>query len=165
MAKKSEQQLSPYAKSIVIVTILARCLSHRNQCKVERIMNPTSQEFLVRHRTLDNILDQEIQTTFSSASVDFEPCDPTFLFLDMLVQAVVLVLFSTLSSVPEAANTYQDVFESYEKKASKAAERILSQAQKLSQLGCFKVRLRSCRQSLSFFFFFFFYSLLKKYLI
>ncbi|KAF7592436.1 hypothetical protein BBP40_000284 [Aspergillus hancockii] len=137
MAKKSEQHLSPYAKSIVIVTILARCLSHRNQCNVERIMNPISQESLVRHRTLDNILSQEIQTTLSSLSADFEPCNPTFLFIDMMAQAAVLVLFTALSSVLDGADA--DVYGSYEKKASKAVERIHSQAQKLSQLGCFKV--------------------------
>ncbi|KAE8368986.1 hypothetical protein BDV27DRAFT_166579 [Aspergillus caelatus] len=141
MAKKSDQQLSPYAKSIVMLTILARCLSHRNQCNVERILDPTSQECIARHRALDIILSPEIQMTLSSAATDFEPSDPTFIFIDMLAQAAVLVLFTALNSVSEAAEMYQDMYGSFEAKASMAMERVLSQAQKLSQMGSFKARL------------------------
>ncbi|KAB8248765.1 hypothetical protein BDV35DRAFT_378747 [Aspergillus flavus] len=143
IAKKGDQQLSPYAKSIVMLTILARCLSHRNQCNVERILDPTSQECIVRHRALDTILSHEIQTTLSSAAAGFEPCDPTFLFTNMLAQTAVLVLFTALDSVPEVAEMYQDMYGSYETKASMATERVLSQAQKLSQVGSFKASLVS----------------------
>ncbi|KAE8313184.1 hypothetical protein BDV41DRAFT_588291 [Aspergillus transmontanensis] len=143
IAKKGDQQLSPYAKSIVMLTILARCLSHRNQCNVERILDPTSQECIVRHRALDTILSHEIQTTLSSAAAGFEPCDPTFLFTNMLAQTAVLVLFTALDSVPEVAEMYQDMYGSYESKASMATERVLSQAQKLSQVGSFKASLVS----------------------
>ncbi|BAE56914.1 unnamed protein product [Aspergillus oryzae RIB40] len=143
IAKKGDQQLSPYAKSIVMLTILARCLSHRNQCNVERILDPTSQECIVRHRALDTILSHEIQTSLSSAAAGFEPCDPTFLFTNMLAQTAVLVLFTALDSVPEVAEMYQDMYGSYETKASMATERVLSQAQKLSQVGSFKASLVS----------------------
>ncbi|KAE8141917.1 hypothetical protein BDV38DRAFT_278700 [Aspergillus pseudotamarii] len=141
MAKKSDQQLSPYANSIVMLTILARCLSHRNQCNVERILDPTSQECIARHRALDIILSPEIQMTLSSVAPDFEPSDPTFIFIDMLAQAAVLVLFAALNSVSEGAGMYQDMYGSYEAKASMAMERVLSQAHKLSQMGSFKARL------------------------
>ncbi|KOC16914.1 Zn(II)2Cys6 transcription factor [Aspergillus flavus AF70] len=137
IAKKGDQQLSPYAKSIVMLTILARCLAHRNQCNVERILDPTSQECIVRHRALDTILSHEIQTTLSSAAAGFEPCDPTFLFTNMLAQTAVLVLFTALDSVPEVAEMYQDMYGSYETKASMATETVLSQAQKLSQVHPF----------------------------
>ncbi|KAB8204144.1 hypothetical protein BDV34DRAFT_235855 [Aspergillus parasiticus] len=143
IAKKGDQQLSPYAKSIVMLTILARCLSHRNQCNVERILDPTSQECIVRHRALDTILSHETQTTLSSAAAGFEPCDPTSLFTNMLAQTAVLVLFTALDSVPEVAEMYQDMYGSYETKASMATERVLSQAQKLSQVGSFKASLVS----------------------
>ncbi|KAF5864095.1 hypothetical protein ETB97_008501 [Aspergillus alliaceus] len=136
IAKKSEKQLSPYAKSIVILSVFARCLCHRNQCHVERIIEPTSQEFLVRHRVLDSILSHEVQTNLST---DQDPYDPTLLFIDMLTQAAVLILFTALNSVPEPTNTYQDIYNVYEKKASKAVETMRYQAQKLAQLGCFKV--------------------------
>ena len=76
--------------------------------------------------------------TLSSAATDFEPSDPTFIFIDMLVQAAVLVLFAALNSVPEAAQMYQDMYGSYESKASMAMERVLIQTQKLSQMGSFK---------------------------
>ncbi|OGM39932.1 Zn(II)2Cys6 transcription factor [Aspergillus bombycis] len=124
MARKSDQQLSSYAKSIVMLTILARCLSHRNQCNVERIMDPTSQECIARHRALDIILSQESETTLSSATADFAPSDPTSIFIDMLTQVAVLVLFTALNSVPEAAEMYQDMYGSYETKAAIATERI-----------------------------------------
>ncbi|KAE8333069.1 hypothetical protein BDV39DRAFT_188619 [Aspergillus sergii] len=143
IAKKGDQQLSPYAKSIVMLTMLARCLSHRNQCNVERILDPTSQECIVRHRALDTILSREIQTTLPSAAASFGPCDPTFLFTDMLAQTAVLVLFTALNSVPEVAEMYQDIYGSYETKACMATERVLSQAQKLSQIGSFKASLVS----------------------
>ncbi|KAE8406920.1 fungal-specific transcription factor domain-containing protein [Aspergillus pseudonomiae] len=143
MARKADQQVSPYAKSIVMLTILARCLSHRNQCNVERIMDPTSQECIVRHRALDIILSQESQTTLSSPAADFSSSDPTSIFVDMLAQVAVLVLFTALNSVPEAAEMYQDMYGSYETKAAIATERVLSQAQKLSQIGPFKARLVS----------------------
>ena len=143
MARKADQQVSPYAKSIVMLTILARCLSHRNQCNVERIMDPTSQECIVRHRALDIILSQESQTTLSSPAADFSSSDPTSIFVDMLAQVAVLVLFTALNSVPKAAEMYQDMYGSYETKAAIATERVLSQAQKLSQIGPFKARLVS----------------------
>ncbi|CAG8908988.1 unnamed protein product [Penicillium egyptiacum] len=136
MSQKTNQLLSPYAKSMVIVTILARCLAHRNQCSVERITDPTSQEYLARHCTLDKILTQEIETTLSSLSTELEPCNPTRLYIEMLAEAAILVLFTALSSVSEGA---QDVYREYEKRAYKAAERIHSQSQRLSQLGVFKV--------------------------
>lgn len=126
---------------MVIVTILARCLAHRNQCNVDRITDPTSQEYLARHRSLDKILSQEIETTLSTVSADLDPCNPTRLYIEMLAEAAILVLFTALSSVSEGA---QDVFRAYEKRACKAAERIHSQAQRLSQLGLFKVSHDAC---------------------
>ncbi|KAL4735897.1 hypothetical protein BDV11DRAFT_208123 [Aspergillus similis] len=116
MDRINDQQLSSYGNSIVVVTILARCLSHRSQCKVEGVMNPSSEQSLIRHRTLDTILCQ-----------------------GMLAQAAVLVLFTALESLPDDTNTYHDLRRNYEKKASKAAEKIYSLAQGLPQLGCFKV--------------------------
>ncbi|KAJ5964485.1 uncharacterized protein N7479_004361 [Penicillium vulpinum] len=136
MSQKTKQPLSPYAKSMVIVTILARCLAHRNQCNVERITDPTSQEYLTRHRALDKILTQEIETTLSNISTELEPYNPTRLYIEMIAEAAILVLFTALSSVPEGA---QDVYRGYEKRACEAAERIHTQAQRLSQLGFFKV--------------------------
>ncbi|CAI7662382.1 unnamed protein product [Penicillium glandicola] len=136
MSQKTKQLLSPYAKSMVIVTILARCLAHRNQCHVERITDPTSQEYLARHCALDKILTQEIETILSSVSTELEPCNPTRLYIEMLAEAAILVLFTALSSIPEGA---QDLYRAYEKRACMAAERIHGQAQRLSQLGFFKV--------------------------
>ncbi|KAJ5543167.1 hypothetical protein N7535_005596 [Penicillium sp. DV-2018c] len=135
MSQKTNQPLSPYAKSMVIVTILARCLAHRNQCNVERITDPTSQEYLARHCALDKILTQEIETTLSSVSTDLEPCNPTRLYIEMLAEAAVLVLFTALSSISKGA---EELYRGYEKRACTAAERIHSQAQSLSQLGFFK---------------------------
>ncbi|KAE8337426.1 hypothetical protein BDV24DRAFT_154373 [Aspergillus arachidicola] len=122
MAKKGDQQLSPYAKSI-------------------RILNPTSQECIAHHRALGTILSHEVQTTLSSVAAGFEPCDPTVFFTDMLAQTTVLVLFTALNSVPEAADKLQDLYGSYETKASMAMKRVLGQAQKLSRIGSFKARL------------------------
>lgn len=64
-----------------------------------------------------------------------EPCDPTYVFIDMLAQAAVLVLFTALKSMPEDTGTYHDICREYEKKAFKAAERIHSLAQKLFTPG------------------------------
>ncbi|KAL4936318.1 hypothetical protein BDV06DRAFT_216772 [Aspergillus oleicola] len=139
MVRINDQQLSPYAKSIVIVTILARCLSHRNQCKVERIMYPSCEECLARHRKLETVLSQGIQATMTGASFDMESCNSEYIFIEMLAQAAVLVLFTALRSVPDDTDTYHEVCGEYEKKAFKAAERIHSLAQQLPHLGCFRV--------------------------
>ncbi|PIG89004.1 hypothetical protein AARAC_008408 [Aspergillus arachidicola] len=107
----------------------------------QRILNPTSQECIAHHRALGTILSHEVQTTLSSVAAGFEPCDPTVFFTDMLTQTTVLVLFTALNSVPEAADMLQDLYGSYETKASMAMKRVLGQAQKLSRIGSFKARL------------------------
>lgn len=117
----------------MVVIILARCLSHQNQCNVERIMG-TPQECLARHRALDQILSREIQ----SVVTHFEPCDPTLLFIDMLAHAAFLVLFTALASVSAKE---EQVHRTYEKRAHRAADRIQNNTQNLSQLGAFKVSL------------------------
>ncbi|KAB8219586.1 hypothetical protein BDV33DRAFT_191867 [Aspergillus novoparasiticus] len=128
MAKRGDQQLSPYANRL-------------SQCNVERILNPISQECIARHRALDTILSHEVQTTLSSVAAGLGPCDPTVFFTDMLAQTTVLVLFTALNSVPEAADMLQDLYGSYETKASMAMKKVLGQAQKLSRIGSFKARL------------------------
>ncbi|KAL4749591.1 hypothetical protein BDW72DRAFT_214009 [Aspergillus terricola var. indicus] len=134
MDRINDQQLSSYAKSIVVVTILARCLSHHSQCKVEGIIHPSSEQSLVRHRTLDTILCQEVRVSMTAAYSDMESCHPEYIFTKMLAQAAFLVLFTALESVP-----HHDLCREYEKKAFKAAETIHSLAQRLPQLGCFRV--------------------------
>ncbi|KAL4809805.1 hypothetical protein BDV18DRAFT_166565 [Aspergillus unguis] len=133
MARINEQQLSPYAKSIVIITILARCICHRNQCKVERIMDPSSEECLARHRKLDTVVEQGLGLV---TALDTES---DHLFIEMLAQCTVLVLFSALRSVPDDTTTYLGVCTEYEKKASQATDRIHELAQNIPQLGCFRV--------------------------
>ncbi|KAL4948683.1 hypothetical protein BDW69DRAFT_198704 [Aspergillus filifer] len=139
MVRMNGQPLSPYAKSIIIVTILARCLSHRNQCKVERIMYPSYEECLERHRKLETILCQGIQATMTGISSDVGSSLSEHVFIKMLAQAAVLVLFTALKSVPSDSIPYRETCSEYEKKALKAAERIQSLAQQLPHLGCFKV--------------------------
>ncbi|KAH7110281.1 hypothetical protein EDB81DRAFT_768942 [Dactylonectria macrodidyma] len=124
IAQKSEQLLTPYAKTIVIVTVLARSISHRNQCHAEQIIEPKSQNYLARHTALDDILRKEILATLSSVSVDLESYDPTSFFTDVLAQATVLVLFMELNSVSQDTETWKDVYEIYEKNAANAAGRI-----------------------------------------
>ncbi|GIK04413.1 hypothetical protein Aspvir_008496 [Aspergillus viridinutans] len=136
MSQKTKQPLSTYAKSMVIVTILSRCVAHRNQCNVERITDPTSQEFLTRHCELDKILTEEIKTILSCVSTDNEHYNPTYVFIEMLAEAAILVLSTALSSVPEGP---RDVCQTYNNRAFKAAERIHNQAQILSQFCLFKV--------------------------
>ncbi|KAB8275325.1 hypothetical protein BDV30DRAFT_225094 [Aspergillus minisclerotigenes] len=136
MAKKDDQQLSPYAKSIVMPTILARCLSHLNQCNVERILDPTCQKYIARHGALDTILSHEVQTTLSSAAAGFYPCDPTILFTDMLAQTAVLVLFTSLK-LPLKPQTCTSTC------TEATRPRVLGQAQKLSQIGSFQASLVS----------------------
>ncbi|KAL4961071.1 uncharacterized protein BDV14DRAFT_211284 [Aspergillus stella-maris] len=139
MIRINEQLLSPYAKSIIIVTILARCFSHRNQCKVERIMYPSCEECLERHRKLEATLCQGIQATMTDTSLDTESSLSEHIFIEMLAQAAVLVLFTALKSVPDDSIPYHETCSGYEKKAFKAAEKIHSLAQHLPQLGCFRV--------------------------
>ncbi|PKY02825.1 hypothetical protein P168DRAFT_283569 [Aspergillus campestris IBT 28561] len=108
-------------------------------CKVERIMGPSSEDFLTQHRALEPILDQGIQETMTSTPSEMESSDPTYVFIDMLAQAAVLVLLTALKSLTLDTETYHDTCGEYEKKAFKAAEMIHSLVQRLSHLGCFKV--------------------------
>ncbi|KAL4767851.1 hypothetical protein BDW60DRAFT_220182 [Aspergillus nidulans var. acristatus] len=99
MDRINDQQLSSYAKSIVVVTILARCLSHNSQCKVEGIIHPSSEQSLVRHRTLDTILCQEVRVSTTATYSDMESCHLEYIFTKTLAQAAFLVLFTVLESV------------------------------------------------------------------
>jgi hypothetical protein len=126
MDRINDQQLSSYAKSIVVVTILARCLSHNSQCKVEGIIHPSSEQPLVRHRTLDTILCQEVRVSTTATYSDMESCHLEYIFTKTLAQAAFLVLFTALESVPDDTNAHHDLCRECEKKAFKAAETIHS---------------------------------------
>ncbi|KAJ5788395.1 hypothetical protein N7457_003385 [Penicillium paradoxum] len=136
MSQNSNQPLSAFARSMVVVTILARCLAHQNQCNVERITDPTSKEYLARHRALDKALTREIEGTSCHDSTDLELRNSTNLFIEMITEAAVIVLFNALGRVSERPG---DLYRAYEKRACKAAEGIRNQAQSLNQLGFFKI--------------------------
>lgn len=135
----SGQQLSSFAESIILVTLSGRCLSHQLQCKMERVYDTTSMAFLTRHLRLDGILTPKVQALSSRPSVRGEPCDPMILFADMAAQTATLLLSSALPSVQCQMDSTRDVISDYQERAVLAAQMMSNLAQKLAQLGCFKV--------------------------
>ncbi|KAL4756981.1 uncharacterized protein BDW70DRAFT_119832 [Aspergillus foveolatus] len=57
-------------------------------------MDLSSQQSLVRHKTLDTILSQEIQEIMTSTYSEMESYYPEYIFIEMLAQPAVLVLFT-----------------------------------------------------------------------
>lgn len=62
----------------------------------------------------------------TGAPSDIKSSDPTYIFIDMLAQVAVLVLFTVLNSTPLDTDPYHDTFREYEKKASGVADMIHS---------------------------------------
>ena len=135
----SGQQLSSFAESIILVTLCGRCLSHQLQCNMERVYDTKSMAFLTRHLRLDSILTPKVQALSSRPSVRGEPCDPMILFADMAAQTATLLLSSALPSVQCQMDSTRDVISDYQERAVLAAQMMSNLAQKLAQLGCFKV--------------------------
>ena len=139
MAKKNTQPLSRFGRSIVVVTVLGRCLSHRSQSHVERVVDATSAEYLSRHALLDGILSQEVLGTLDGVGGESFSCSPNSLFIDMLAQATVLILFLALESAHKESQEYGETYGQYERKAMIAADRIHNLTQRMSQLGLYKI--------------------------
>ena len=72
-------------------------------------------------------------------AVDDEPLDPMNVFTDMAAQATVCLLSTALESVQSNMHQHQEAMSSYNGRAMVAAQRMSSLAQKLAQLGYFKV--------------------------
>ncbi|KAF2204950.1 hypothetical protein GQ43DRAFT_453446 [Delitschia confertaspora ATCC 74209] len=133
------QQVSSFNACIILVTISGRCLSHHQQCVVERAYGNMLQDFLARHQWLESLLSDKIKNLLalsSSCDVDDEPTDPMLLFTHMAAHATTLLLGKAIQSVPW---NYQDLASSYEKRVLEAAQNISQLSQKLAEFGYFKM--------------------------
>lgn len=131
------EQLSPFNASIVLFTISGRCLSHQQQCVVERAYGDMAQDFLARHQWLDGILTDKTKMMLTGCSGDpDEPAEPMLLFTDMAAQATALVLSKAMQSVPR---NHQAVVTEYEQRAIQAARNISQFSERLAEFSYFKV--------------------------
>jgi hypothetical protein len=128
----------PFNAYIVFITISGRCLSHQQQCTVEKAYGNIPQDFLTRHQWLERLLAEKTKTTLAASSddLDDELADPMLLFTHMVAQATTLLLGKAMGSV---SLNYQEITSGYEKKVSEAAQRMSHLSEKLSELGYFKV--------------------------
>lgn len=132
------QHVSPFNACIVLMTISGRCLSHHQQCIVERAYGNTPQDFLTRHQWLESILADKIKMMLdgSSGDPDDERADPMLLFTNMAAQATTLLLGKAMQSVPWNC---EEVISGFEQRALEAAQKVCHLSQSLTEFGTFKI--------------------------
>ena len=130
------KQFSPFNSCIVLVTISGRCLSHQQQCIVERAYGNMPQDFLSRHQWLESLLAEKIEIMLASGDVDDEPANPLLLFTSMAAQATTLLLAKAIQSVPWS---HQDYGGGYEPRVIEAAQKVSQLSQRLAEFSYFKV--------------------------
>jgi hypothetical protein len=132
------QLACPFNAYIIFITISGRCLSHQQQCTVEKAYGNIPQDYLTRHQWLERLLAEKTKTTLAASSddLDDELADPMLLFTHMVAQATTLLLGKAMHSVSLG---YQEITSGYEKKVSEAAQSMSHLSEKLSELGYFKV--------------------------
>ncbi|THC89035.1 hypothetical protein EYZ11_011520 [Aspergillus tanneri] len=126
------QKVSPFGACIVLMTISGRCLSHQQQCIVERAYGGIPQDFLTRHQWLESIVTSKGKTMLDCVSddLDGELTDPMLLFTNMAAQATTLLLGRTMQS---ALYNYESLISGFEERAMEAAQKILHLCQRLGQ--------------------------------
>ncbi|EAU36719.1 predicted protein [Aspergillus terreus NIH2624] len=132
------QIVSPFSACIVVMTISGRCLSHQQQCMVERAYGGMPQDFITRHQWLEGILMSKGKAIVDCISndLDDELTDPMLLFTNMAAHATTLLLGMTMQT---GLCNYESLISGFEERATEAAQKILHLCQRLNECGYFKV--------------------------
>ncbi|KAK5656796.1 hypothetical protein OQA88_4344 [Cercophora sp. LCS_1] len=132
------ERVSPFSACIVLMTISGRCLSHQQQCIVERAYGNMPQDFVTRHKWLEGILATKTKTMLASPydDPDDELLDPMRLFASMGAHATTLLLGKAMQSV---AWSCEDFVGGYEQRATEASQELCRLSQKLAEFGYFKI--------------------------
>ncbi|KAK3995179.1 hypothetical protein QBC44DRAFT_320644 [Cladorrhinum sp. PSN332] len=136
-------QVSPFSVCIVLATISGRCLSHLQQCTVDKAYGTMPQDFLTRHQWLENVLANKIKSLLTESPdaddmSDESACGlgPMLLFTNMMAQATTLLLAKVMQSV---VWNYEDFINGYEQRAVEAAQELCRLSKKLAEYGYFKM--------------------------
>lgn len=134
--------ISPFQKSIIVVTICGRAMAHHQQSKVECVYgNDVSEDFWSRHQWLETLLtQQELILSLEDPSTS-EHLDPTMLFIDMMIHATVLYLYKIVESMPWKSDKHQDIVLECQQRALTAVVKLVTVTKSLLQLSCFKVTI------------------------
>lgn len=129
---------SPFTECIILATISGRALAHQHQSLVENIYFNASQDFWDRHEWISATLAQRIQILSLNYAPASQQTDPMLLFVYMMAQSTVLYLYKVMKSVTTATTEKQVIMMEYQNRSIVAAGEIVTLANTLVQLSCFK---------------------------